>query len=53
MPKFTVHLMTPYCTWGNVEAKDEDEAVRKCGTPPEFDLNEPFSFVAVEEQEEE
>lgn len=52
MSKFTVYLMTPYCTWENVEAKDEDEAIRKCDSPPEFDWTEPHTFLAVEEEEE-
>ena len=51
--RFTVHLMTPYCTWENVEAKDEDEAIKKCEIPPEFDGNEPHSFMTSEEEEDE
>ena len=49
MPKFTVHLMTPYCSWEDVEAKNRKEAIDKCHIPPEFDCNDPFVFTAVEE----
>ena len=27
--KYTVHFMTAYCTWEGIEAKDEDEAIKK------------------------
>lgn len=53
MPKYTVHFMTAYCTWEGVEADSPDEAIQKVGTPQEFDANEPFTFVAQEEDEEE
>ena len=50
--KYTVHLMTPYCTWEGVEADSEDEAIKKCDIPPEMDGNERCTFVADEEDEE-
>jgi hypothetical protein len=53
MKKFTVHFMTPYCSWENVEAKDEDDAIRQCQVPAEFDANEPGSFLAVQTDDEE
>ena len=53
MPKFTVHFMTAYCTWEGVEAESEDKAIEKVGVPAEFDGNDPFSFVVVEEENEE
>ena len=51
MPKFTVHLMTPYCTWEGVEAVSWKEAIKKCHIPPEMDGNERCAFVADEEEE--
>jgi len=49
--KFTVHFMSAYCTWEGVEAESEVEAIKKCEVPPEFDSNEPSTFVAFEEDE--
>lgn len=49
MAEYTVYFLTPYSMWGKVEAKNEDEAIRKCETPPEFDGNEPSEWVAIEE----
>lgn len=49
MPKYTVYFLTPHSLWKDVEAENEDEAIRKCGTPPEFDGNEPSEWVAIEE----
>lgn len=51
MPKFTVHMLTSYCTWEDVEAKDEDEAISKCPIPGEFDCNDPCHFIAIEDKE--
>ena len=51
MSKFTVHLMTPYCTWEGVDAKSKKEAILKCEIPPGFDFNEPSTFVAFKENE--
>ena len=52
MPKFTVHFMTAYCTWSGVEAKDEKDAISKCETPDEFDGNEPSTWAAVQEDDD-
>jgi hypothetical protein len=49
MPKFTVYFMTPYMQWDGVEAESEDEACSMCPIPCEYDLNESFTFVAIEE----
>lgn len=48
---YTVYFMSPYCTWEGVEAKNEDDAIRKCPVPPEFDANEVGHFLAIEEEE--
>lgn len=53
MPEFTVHLMTPYCTWEEIEAKDEDEAIAKCAQEKGFDCNEVQTWLATSEDEEE
>lgn len=52
MPKFNVYLMTPYCTWEDIEAEDETEAIAQCDYPPEFDLADGCEWVAVELDEE-
>jgi len=52
MPKFTVHFMTAYCTWENVEAENEDEAIAQCEVPAEFDYCEAFHFCAIPEEDE-
>lgn len=52
MPKYTVHLMTAYCTYKGVEANGEDEAMKKVHFPPEFDINDPHTLVAYEEEED-
>ena len=52
MPRFTVHLLTPYITWEGVEADDEDDAIHKCGFPPELDVNDgPYEHVVWEEED--
>lgn len=53
MAKFTVHLMTPYCTWEDIEAADEDAAIRKCALEKGFDCNEVQSWLACHENDEE
>lgn len=50
---FTVYFLTPYCTYEGIIAKDEDDAIRKCEIPAEFDLNEPSNFLAIEEDDNE
>ena len=54
MKKFTVHLMHPYVTWEDVEAKDEDEAIAKCRNESTIgnDCNEVQSWLACSEDEE-
>jgi hypothetical protein len=47
--KYTVHLMTAYCSWEDIEAKSEAEAIEKVQYPPEFDCNDQHTFVAIEE----
>ncbi|MBN2569830.1 MAG: hypothetical protein JXB42_10420 [Deltaproteobacteria bacterium] len=49
MPKYTVYFLTPHSLWEGIEAEDEDDAIRQCKTPPEFDGNEPSEWVAIEE----
>ena len=53
MSKFIVQLMTVYMTWEGIEAESEDEAIRQCDIPPEFDCNEPFQFFAIKQEEQE
>jgi len=52
MKKFTVYLMTPYSTWEDVEAEDEDKAIAKCSTEAGFDCNEVQSWLATSDDEE-
>ena len=52
MKKFTVYLMTPYSTWKDVEAEDEDKAIAKCSTEAGFDCNEVQSWLATSDDEE-
>ncbi len=47
--KFTVYFMTPYMQWDNVEAYDEEDAINQCNQPPEFDSNEPATWLALEQ----
>jgi hypothetical protein len=49
---FTVHLMTPCCTWTRVEANSKEEAIQNCKQeiPEELDPNDPTHFVAMEEE---
>ena len=49
MKKFTVYFMSPYCAWEGIEAKNKKEAIAQCDVPPEYDMNEPGSFIAIEE----
>lgn len=53
MKKFTVHFMTPYCSWEHVEAENQEKAIESIGTSEFFDANEPFMWVASEEESEE
>jgi len=53
MPLYTVHFMTPFCSYEGIEAGSEDDAIAQCFIPAEFDANEPCVFVAIEEEEEE
>ena len=52
MAEYTVLFMTPYATYENVEATNEDEAIRKCEMPAEFDANEPHMWMAICEKED-
>jgi len=52
MKKWTVHFMTAALTWEGVEAETDSEAIAKCGVPCIFDANEPQSFIATEEEQE-
>lgn len=52
LKNYTVHFMSAYETWENVKAKSQKEAIKKCEIPDEFDCNEPFTFIAVEEDDE-
>jgi len=49
LKKYTVHFMTPYCTWEGVHARSKKEAIDKCPIPSEYDMNEPGMFSAIEE----
>lgn len=51
MKKFTVHFLTPFCSWGNIEARDAGEAIHQCQVPDEFDGNLYCQFVAIEEED--
>jgi hypothetical protein len=53
MKKFNVYFMTPFVTYENIEAKDEDDAIRQCSVPAEFDANEPSTFMAIETENDE
>lgn len=54
MKKFTVHLMTPYCSWEGVTAKDEKEAIAQCTMPEEFDYGcDAYTLIAIEESTDE
>jgi len=53
MKKFTVYLMTPYSTWEDVEAEDEDKAIAKCSLEEGFDCNEVQSWLATSDDDEE
>lgn len=46
---YTVYLLAPYCTWGNVVASSKKEAIAKCSIPEECNACEPWRFVALEE----
>jgi hypothetical protein len=49
--RYTVYLLTPYCTWEGVEASSKKEAVGICqgSSPNELDGNEVTRFYAMEE----
>lgn len=49
MRTFTVHLLTPYCSWEGVEANNEKEAISHCSPIAEPDA-EYQTFVAIEEK---
>ena len=53
MKKFTVHLMTPYVTWEDVEAEDSDAAIAKCALEKCYDINEVSSWLFEEPEEDE
>ena len=52
MRRYTVHLMTPYCSWGRIEADSKEMAIRICkqDKPKELDPGEPIQFLAMEEE---
>jgi hypothetical protein len=45
---YTVHFMTAYETWENVEATSKKDAISQCQEPPEHDGNESCTFIAYE-----
>ena len=44
---YTVHFLTPYCSWEDIQANNEKEAIEKCGIPLEHDGY--GQFVAIEQ----
>lgn len=50
MPKYTVVMLAPYCTWEDVNAQNKEEAIKQCSTPPEFDGNDICTFIAIPER---
>ena len=53
MKTYTVHLLTPYCSWEGVEAKSQKEAMRKCNPIAEPDSSEYQTMVAILENDDE
>ena len=49
MPKYTVHLLTPYMSWEGVEAKSKKEAIAQCNADPEPDADYQH-MVAIREE---
>lgn len=47
---YKVHYMTVCCTYENIVARNEKEAIAQCDVPPECDLNEFGQFIAIEEE---
>lgn len=52
MAKYTVHFMTSFCSWEDVEAESEEDAIAQCSVPNEHDANDPTTFVAICTDEE-
>lgn len=52
LKRYTVHFMSPYCSWYGVQARSMKEAISKCPIPPEYDMNEPGHFIALEEDQD-
>ena len=49
LKKYDVHLMTPFCSWENIEAEDERSAIAQCHCSQWPDENDgPISFLAFE-----
>lgn len=46
--RYTVYLLTPYCTWENVEASSKKEAIEMC---QENSIEGVTRFVAMEEEQ--
>jgi len=53
--KFTVHMLRPCLSWEDVEADNQDEAIKKCRNDPVvlavYDCNEITSWLATEEED--
>lgn len=52
MKKFTVFIMTPHCSFEDVEASSEEEAIRLASNSIEAEYlnpSEPCQYLAVEE----
>ena len=47
MKKYDVRLMTPYVSWENIEAEDEQAAIAQC-TLEHWPFFGPMSFLAIE-----
>lgn len=50
--RYTVYLLTPYCTWEDVRASSKKEAIKICqeNFPNELDGNEVAQFHVMEEE---
>jgi len=48
MKKYDVHLMTPFCSWENIEAEDERGAIAQCSSEVWPDQYEPVSYLVIE-----
>lgn len=51
MPKYTVYLMTPYCSW-DVDAKNKAEARKKVDYPLEFDMSDEHCLIVIREDQD-